>query len=95
MTTIRFTADIREDQTIHPPAGVRLVPGKAEVVVFQPSETAKDQPREDDAFPAAIPDIAKDLAHFASQQDARGLPPDLALNHDHYVHGAPKGIDQP
>ena len=73
---------------------MRLTPGKAEVVVFQPSETAKDRTREEDALPAAIPDIAKDLAQFASQQDAQGLPPDLAMNHDHYVHGVPKGIDE-
>jgi hypothetical protein len=25
---------------------------------------------------------------------AEGLPSDLAVNHDHYIHGAPKGIDQ-
>ena len=23
-----------------------------------------------------------------------GLPSDLAENHDHYIHGAPKGIDR-
>jgi hypothetical protein len=50
---------------------------------------------EDDAFPAAIPEIAKNLAQFASQHKAQDLPSDLATNHDHYVHGAPKGIDQP
>ena len=44
---------------------------------------------------AAIPEIAKDLAEFASRHNVPGLPPDLALNHDHYLHGAPKGIDQP
>jgi hypothetical protein len=25
---------------------------------------------------------------------AQGLPEDMAENHDHYIHGAPKGIDQ-
>jgi hypothetical protein len=25
---------------------------------------------------------------------ATGLPPDFAENHDHYIHGAPKGIDK-
>lgn len=25
---------------------------------------------------------------------AEGLPEDMAQNHDHYIHGAPKGIDQ-
>ncbi len=94
MTTIRFIADIREDQTIHLPAGVRLPPGKAEVVVFQSSDAGSDRTREEDALPAAIPDIAKDLAQFASQHNAHGLPPDLAMKHDHYLHGAPKGIDE-
>jgi hypothetical protein len=95
MTAVRFSADIREDQTIHPPAGVRLALGKAEVIVLQPSDTVEEPAQHDDAFPAGIPEIAKDLAQFASQQNAQGLPPDLALNHDHYLHGAPKGIDQP
>ena len=62
---------------------------------MQPSDAAGEPTREEDAFPAAIPEIAKDLAQFASQQNAQGLPPDLAMNHDHYVHGAPKGIDEP
>jgi len=95
MTTIRFTADIREDQTIHPPTGVRLALGMAEVIVMQPSDAVKESVREDDLFPAGVPEIAKDLAQFARRQNAQGLPPDLAMNHDHYLHGAPKGIDQP
>ncbi|MGA2031883.1 MAG: hypothetical protein ABSG68_06490 [Thermoguttaceae bacterium] len=95
MTTTRFTADIREDQTIRPPAGVRLALGKAEVVVFQPADVVTELAREDDSFPAAIPDIAKDLAQFAAEHNAQSLPPDLAINHDHYLHGAPKRVDQP
>lgn len=95
MTTIRFTAEIHEDQTIRPPAGVRLLPGMAEVIVFQPSDAVDETTRMVEAVPAEVPDIAKNLAKFADQQDAEGLPTDLTLNHDHYVHGAPKGIDQP
>ena len=95
MTTIRFTADICEDQTIHPPVGVRLALGKAEVIVLQPSDAAKESTRGDDLFPAGVPEIAIYLAQFARRQNAQGLPPDLAMNHDHYLHGAPKGIDQP
>lgn len=95
MTTIRFTADIREDQTIHLPVGVHLALGEAEVVVMQPSAIVKEPTREDDLFPAGVPEIAKDLAQFARRQNAQGLPSDLAMNHDHYLHGAPKGIDQP
>ncbi len=65
------------------------------MIVLQPSEAAQEPMPEDDAFPAEIPEIAKDLAQFASQQNPHGLPPDLAMNHDHYLPGAPKGIDQP
>ena len=95
MTTIRFTADIREDQAIYPPAGVHLTPGKAEVTVVQPSQDAKEPAREDAFLAAGVPEIAKDSALFARRLNARGLPTDLAVNHDHYLHGAPKGIDQP
>jgi hypothetical protein len=95
MTPIHFTADIREDQTIHPPAGIRLVPGKAEVVVFQPSDASRESARVGDTTEAAVPQIAKDLAEFAGRCNIQGLPSDLAMNHDHYLHGAPKGIDQP
>jgi hypothetical protein len=95
MATVRFTAEIDADHTIHPPADVRLVPGKAEVVVTQPCDAANEPMGEGDTFPTAVPAIATDLAEFASQHGAVGLPPDLALNHDHYLHGAPKGIDQP
>jgi hypothetical protein len=48
-----------------------------------------------DVFPAGVPEIAKDLVRFVCKQDMPALPSDFALNHDHYLHGAPKGIDQP
>ena len=35
MSTIRFTVEIGQDQTIHPPAGVQLTLGKADVIVVQ------------------------------------------------------------
>jgi hypothetical protein len=94
MSTIRFTAEIGEDQTIHLPVGVQLTPGKADVIVVQPSETTL-RSRENDAFLQEVPEIAKNLARFARAQNAQALPPDFAMNHDHYLHGAPKGIDQP
>ena len=94
MSTIRFTAEIGQDQTIHPPVGVQLTPGKADVIVVQPAEQTQRLP-EDDALSPEVPEIAKNLARFARAQHAQVLPPDFALNHDHYLHGAPKGIDQP
>ncbi len=34
------------------------------------------------------PGIFVKLAHLAGR--AKGLPPDLARNHDHYLHGKPR-----
>lgn len=36
---------------------------------------------------SALPTIAERLKDFIGQ--GKGLPTDLAENHDHYVHGAP------
>ena len=93
MSTIRFSTVIGEDQTIRPPQGVRLTPGKAEIIVVQaPDRTSGSS--EDKAPAPRVPEVASDLARFARQQDFHDLPADFALNHDHYLHGAPKGIDQ-
>ena len=94
MSTIRFTAEIGQDRTIHPPAEAHLMPGMVEVIIVQPSD-AIETSKEGDVFPAGVPEIAKDLVRFACGQNAQPLPPDFALNHDYYLHGAPKGIDQP
>jgi hypothetical protein len=94
MSTVRFTAEIGPDQTIHPPLGVQLAPGSADVIVVQPADAA-NRVEESIAFPQGVPEIAQKLASFAISQNAQALPPDFALNHDHYLHGAPKGIDQP
>jgi hypothetical protein len=34
------------------------------------------------------PTLSEKLLRLAGK--AKGLPPDLALNHDHYLHGRPK-----
>jgi hypothetical protein len=78
---------------IHPPSEAPLIPGKAEVFVVQSSDSAKESQASGD-FPEGVPEIARDLARFAHRQESSPLPPDFALNHDHYLHGAPKGIDQ-
>ncbi len=93
MSTVRFTAEIGQDQTIHLPVGIRLKPGRADVVVVQ-AEPSERSPAEE-VFPPGVPEVAKNLAKFARSQNAEALPPDFALNHDHYLHGAPKGPDQP
>jgi hypothetical protein len=94
MSTVRFTAEIGQDGTIRPPPDVPLAPGKADVIVVQPCGEAEESP-DSDAFPAVVPAIAEDLSRFARGQKACVLPSDFAANHDHYLHGAPKGIDQP
>jgi len=94
MSTVRFNTEIGEDQTIRPPEGVTLTPGKAEVIVVQASDAAAE-PGQTQASAPGIPAVAKDLAGFARQQETANLPADFAMNHDHYLHGAPKGIDQP
>jgi hypothetical protein len=93
MSTIRFITEIGQDLAIHPPADVHLTPGKAEVIIVQ-SPDVLDRSPEDNVFPVGVPEIAKDLARFARRQSAQALPADFALNHDHYLHGAPKGNDQ-
>lgn len=93
MSTIRFNTVIGKDQTIRPPEGVRLSPGKAEVIVVQVPDRATAS-SDDKAFAPGVPKVAADLARFAREQDIGDLPADLALNHDHYLHGAPKGVDR-
>ena len=93
MSIVHFTAEIGHDQTIYPPADVQLAPGRADVTVVQ-AETA-EPPCQDELFPPDVPNIAKSLASFADSRNTEGLPADLAINHDHYLHGAPRGIDQP
>ena len=94
MSTVRFNTVIGEDRTIRPPEGVRLTPGKAEVIVVQTPDGAAGS-SEEQALAGEIPAIAGDLARFAHLQKVGELPDDLALHHDHYLHGAPKGIDPP
>jgi hypothetical protein len=94
MSTVRFTTEIGQDLVIHPPADVHLAIGKADVIVVQPSGASMEA-QQTDVFPAGVPEIAKDLVRFVCKQDMPALPSDFALNHDHYLHGAPKGIDQP
>lgn len=90
MSTIRFTTEIGEDYAIHLPAGVHLTPGRVDVIVVQPSDESPSS-QEGDVRQAEVPAVARDLASFADNQGILGLPPDYALNHDHYLHGAMKG----
>jgi hypothetical protein len=85
MRQIKFNTVIGKDQVIRPPEGVELSPGEAEVVVFQ------DHPRDGSKDGNSFLDR---LANAAKESGIEELPSDLAENHDHYAHGAPKGIDR-
>lgn len=88
MNAVRFHVVVGEDRVLALPEGVRLRPGPAEVIVLQPSES-----------PSQTNDLASEtlsqrLARKARELNLHGLPADLAQNHDHYLHGLPKGIDE-
>jgi hypothetical protein len=93
MHEVHFHTTIGEDLIIHVPPGAALVPGDAEVIVRQKttlsvaSDQAPGKPREH---------LSVRLARLAEELgiDPSAFPPDLAENHDHYAHGAPRGIDK-
>ena len=86
MHQIRFTAMVNEDRTIRIPDDVQLQPGSVEVVIT-PELTEEEMEAANRAFITRLANAAKEL-------NISGLPSDLAENHDHYVHGLPKGIDR-
>jgi len=73
-----FTGTV-ENNAIKLPPGVHLPDGTKVTVL---PERTGDQPSAT---------LAERLAEFIGCIDG---PPDLAENHDHYAHGAPKGIDR-
>jgi hypothetical protein len=96
MSTIRFTTDIGTDQSIPLPEGVTIPLGPAEVIVIPQSQVSSETPVSEAPVEEVprVPQIAIDLARFAEQyKDQISLPSDYAINHDHYLHGAPKWID--
>ena len=66
--------------------GDASLPEGVEVVI----ETVEsDEPNEsDDPNQDRLPTLLERLKPFVGA--AKGLPPDLAENHDHYIHGTPK-----
>ncbi len=65
------------------PVGVTLPEG-AEVVVTMP-----DAPAPGPSDPPRLGDKLADLGRW-SESLPTDLPPDLAANHDHYLHGLPE-----
>jgi hypothetical protein len=91
MTSIHFKTQIGQSKVIPLPEGITIPLGPAEVIVISQASTTSELTGED---VPRVPQIALDLARFAEQyKDQISLPSDYAINHDHYLHGAPKWID--
>ena len=88
MNAVRFHVVVGEDQVLALPQGVKLLPGPAEVIVLQAGKSSNEV-----TVPAGET-LSQRLARKAKELDLHGLPADLAQNHDHYLHGLPKGIDE-
>ncbi len=58
------------------------LPEGAEVEVRLVSERAPQAQQE------RVPSVYETLKHFVGM--ANGLPPDMSVNHDHYLYGTPK-----
>jgi hypothetical protein len=85
MDTVSFRARLGEDGVIRVPAGVNAPAGPVKVTVTAMTE---------EEVAAATRELVQRLAKFAEEHHVPGsLPTDLAENHDHYLHGLPKGID--
>jgi hypothetical protein len=85
MPTYQFTAEVGPDRTIRVPAEVPIGPGEVTVTVKLSAVEPAARPAEN---------IAQRLSRAARELGITDLPADLAENHDHYAHGAPKGIDR-
>ena len=83
MDAIQFTTVIGADGLIHPPEGITLPAGQVEVVVRAEPEEGRE---------VGSPHPHQWLLDLAREAEASGvqLPDDMAENHDHYAHGAPK-----
>jgi hypothetical protein len=60
----------------------------AELPKLKPEELREVKVKVDDLAKAQSRTIGKVLLEFAGR--AEGLPPDMARNHDHYLHGTPR-----
>ena len=88
MNAVRFHVVVDENRVLTLPEEVHLLPGPAEVIVLQPG----NKPSQTEATVAET--MPQRLGRKARELNLHGLPADLAQNHDHYLHGLPKGIDE-
>lgn len=69
--------------------------GEPELPVHEhAAETSKDSPVDAGLPPFSFDALRERLARAAEELGIRDLPTDLAENHDHYAHGAPRGVDR-
>ncbi|MFN0056494.1 MAG: hypothetical protein ACKV0T_30470 [Planctomycetales bacterium] len=84
MSAIQFEAVVGSDQVIRPPEGIILPVGRIEVSVrTRPGEVP---------IPDPLAPTRSWLFELAAEAEAAQpqLPADMAENHDHYAHGAPR-----
>jgi hypothetical protein len=93
MKAVKFHTIVGQDQIIRLPEGVLVTPGAVEVIVLQPDGAPRSSEPNQRGPTATLP-LAQRLARIAEELGIQGLPSDLAENHDHYVHGTSKGIDE-
>ena len=60
-----------------------------ELTKLEPEEFRLVKAKVDDMAKARRRTVGEFLLQFAGT--AEGLPPDMARNHDHFIHGTPKG----
>jgi hypothetical protein len=88
MSFYQFRATVGEDQVIRLPDGVTIPPGEYAVIVSTPVQLPERDPSDPDSM-AATSAWLLGIAAEAEAMDA-DLPDDMAENHTHYAHGAPK-----
>lgn len=84
MHTIRFNAVVNGDQTIRPPASVKLPEGPIEVTVRPLVSPQTSDAESLETSRRWLLELAKE-----AEQANPDLPSDMAEHHDHYAHGKP------
>ena len=89
MSFYQFRATIGKDQVIRLPAGVTIPPGDYAIIVSTPIQLPEPDPSDPDPM-AGTRSLLLEIAAEAEALALDDLPSDMAENHDHYAHGAPK-----
>jgi hypothetical protein len=92
MKAVRFYATIGDDRIIRLPREIAVNPGRAEVIVLQPEEVRQEGPAPEPKREHLFDRLANAAQRLGI--DPKDLPTDLAENHAHYAHGAPKSLDR-